>query len=47
MEELSIKLENGIWTVNGRTFQDMTLSDRFLLSAFIKSYSNEMEVVDE
>lgn len=41
--ELSIKLENGKWTINGKTFTQLSEDDKSLLAKAIKSIGAEIE----
>ena len=43
MEQLRIQLVNGRWTVNGRTYSEMSFLERELLDKAITGLSKEIE----
>lgn len=43
MNQVTIKLENGKWTVNGKTFQQMSNAEKKTLSRYIEMIKNEIE----
>lgn len=38
-----IKIENGKWTVNGKTFYEMSRTEKLTLSAYIDLIKQEIE----
>lgn len=42
---IGIKLENGRWTVNGNSFDNMTPGERRILGEFFMAY-NDNQIID-
>ena len=40
---MTLKIENGKWTVNGKTFSQMTNAEKLTLSRYIELIKQEIE----
>jgi hypothetical protein len=41
--ELTIKLENGKWTVNGKNYDVLSPNEKQMLNTFFENYKNQID----